>query len=259
MKTFKILVTTGLVSAMILTSAGCAGTENSGSQPSDTSEAVTSDTESQITASETTEGSVEESAEQAAHLVVVEDLTNTTLSDAISEYTNVCPKLIVDGVEAEQINTTLSNYLQETYPIEMNGDYVDGYETRYYWGCNDNTVSIVIYASYISEDYFTYEVFNYDLDTLEPLEAGEVAARLGMTDDEFFSKTADIMTAYCDGKDYDLDKCIENNNYDNTTPFIMPDGNAGVAAGIYYSADSQFGGLVSIRCFDMTTMERAAF
>ena len=255
MKSLKILATTSLISALVLASAGCAGAE--------TSEAVTSDTESQTTASETTAEATEESVLTeliSSHQVSVVDFSEITLTDINGvEYSNVCPKLIVDGEEATEINESLSKYLKETYPIEMNGDYVDGFETSYVWGYNDDTVSIVIFAGYLSEDYYTYEAFNYDLDTLEPLEAGEVTKRLGMTDDELFSKTADILTAYCDGTSYDLDKCIENNNYNNITPFILPDGNAGVTAGIYYSADSQFSGAVSVRCFDMTTMERTTF
>ena len=192
-----------------------------------------------------------------AHQVQVEDLQKTTLSDGTSEFTSAIPKLIVDGVEATTINAELSDYVQKNYPLEQNGDYVDGYETRYSWGVKDNTVSIVIAASAVCEDYFTCEVFNYDVETLTALEDTEVAKRLGMTDDDFFNKTADILNANYNGNpDIDLEKSIAQIDYINITPFITPDGEPGVALCFYYAVGSQFSGMESMRCFNMSTMER---
>ncbi len=199
-------------------------------------------------------------AAKPSQQVTVEELSRITLSEGTTELTSTYPKLIVNGKEADEINTSLREYIQKTYPMEKKGDYVDGYTVRYAWGAKDNTVSIVIIASAVSEDFFTSEVFNYDLDTLKPQKDSEVAKCLGMTDDEFFSKTADIYRNYCGGRaDFDLEKSIAAINYDKITPFIMPDGNPGVAGCVYYSADSQFGGLESVRCFNMSTMEMEYF
>ena len=202
--------------------------------------------------SQTSTADLTAEAPKASHQVTVEDYSKTTFTEGTSEYTQITPKLIVDGKEATDINSKLNDYIQAEYPLEKNGDYVNGYTTRYEWGYKDNVVSIVIYASYKGEDYFTCEVFNYDLDTLQPLESGEVTKRFAMTDDVLFSKAADIYTDFCDGKSfYDLEKSIASINYDNLTPFIMPDGNPGVAGGIYYSSDSLFSGSVSVRIFNL--------
>lgn len=189
----------------------------------------------------------------SSHQVTVEDLTRNVISSGEIDYISSCPKLIVDGVEATEINTAISEHIQEEYPLSTDGEYVDGYETIYKWGVKNNTVSIVIYATYLSEDYYTVEVYNYDLDTLAPLEDTEVAKRLGMTDEEFFSKTAEIFTErYGDVRDIDVVKSIEQIDYYNITPYITPEGNPGVAAYIYYAQDSQFCGMESMRCFDLT-------
>ena len=189
----------------------------------------------------------------SSHQVTVEDLTRNVISLGETDYISSCPKLIVDGVEATEINTAISEHIQEEYPLTTDGEYVDGYETIYKWGVKNNTVSIVIYATYLSEDYYTVEVYNYDLDTLAPLEDTEVAKRLGMTDEEFFNKTAEIFTErYGDVRDIDLVKSIEQIDYYNITPYITPEGNPGVAACIYYAEDSQFSGMESVRCFELT-------
>lgn len=188
-----------------------------------------------------------------SHEVTVEDLTRDVVSRGEIDYISSCPKLIVDGVEATEINAAISEHVKEAYPLEFDGEYVDGYETIYKWGTNGNTVSIVVYALYVSEDYYTVEVYNYDLDTLEPLEDTEVAKRLGMTDEEFFDRTAEIFTSrYSDIRDIDLARSIAQIDYYNITPYITPEGNPGVAACIYYAQDSQFCGMESMRCFDLT-------
>ena len=199
----------------------------------------------------TTEAATAE-AVASSHQVIVEDLTREVVSRGEFEYISSCPKLIVDGVEATEINTAISEHVQKTYPFRTSDEYVDGYETLYKWGVKDNTVSIVIFALAVGEDYYTVEVYNYDLDTLEPLEDTEVAKRLGMTDEEFFDRTAEIFNERYGGiADIDLEKSIAQIDYYNITPYITPEGNAGVAACIYYAPGSQFYGMESMRCFEM--------
>jgi len=253
MKTFRKMIMTGLIGAVIVSSAGCANDK----PEMQSSDMVASETGSKMNVpEETTEA-------KASHQVSVEDLSKTTLSDDTTEYVSTCPKLIIDGVEATEINSYVSEYIQNNYPMEKSEDeygYVDGYETRYAWGVKDNVVSIVIRANYISEDYGTCEVFNFDLETRKALEDGEVLKCFGMTDDELFEKTADIYRKYCsDGTTFDLDKSIASVNYDEITPFVTPDGNLGVAGSIYYSADSQFAGMATVRCFDVETMDLTNF
>ena len=199
-------------------------------------------------------------AANAVHQATVEVITEMSIKDGDYEHTLVVPKLIVDGKEATEINEKLGKHIRETYPLKREGNNVDGDSTRIVWGVKNNAVSIVLLVSSVCEDYFTREVYNYDLDTLKPLEAKEVTKRLGMTDDEFLSKTTEIIKKYCTGKaDYDLDKSLAAVNYDKATPFIMPDGTPGVLGCIVPAADSQFAGLESMRCFNMTTMEHETF
>ena len=251
MKIFRIMAAAGLAGAVIFTAAGCANYNRTGSG--------LPEKESETAVSETAEETVTK-APQSAHDVSVEDLSKTTYTDDYNNtYTSVYPKLIVDGKEATNINETISSYILKTYPIQIKTDYgyIEGYETSYRWGVMGNTVSIVIHASSIDSDYFTNEVFNYDLDTLKQLDDSEVVKRFGMTDEVFFNNTVDIIKkAGDDNRSYDLDKTVAAVNYDNVTPFVTSKGNPGVAASIYYVSDSQFGGSTSVRCFDMTTMEQ---
>lgn len=207
----------------------------------------------------TTEAATSE-AVKGTHEVKVEELSKDSYTDDYNDtYTSVYPKIIVDGKEATEINESIRNYIQKNYPLRTKTEYgyVEGSEITYKWGANANTISVIINVSGIKSDYFTTEVFNYDLDTLKSIDDSEVVKRLGMTDDEFFSKTAEVLKkALGNISDYDRDKTLASVNYDNITPFITSDGKPGVIAGIFYAADSQFGGLVSVRSFDLSTMER---
>ena len=207
-----------------------------------------------------TNGAAKTEAAAGSHDVKVEELSKDSYTDEYKEtHTSVYPKLIVDGKEATEINEELRSYIQKTYPLREKTEYgyLEGYEISYKWGVNGNVVSIVIKVSGISSDYFTTEAFNYDLDTLTPLADSEVVKRLGMTDDVFFKKTAEVLKKeYGNILDFDLDKTLASVDYDHITPFITSEGNPGVVIGIYFAADSQFGGLVSARCFDIKTMER---
>ena len=227
--------------------AGCATNQQ---QPSSESkDDVTVTTETKTSEEATGEGT------KASHQVTVETVTLLSISDGFSELTSVVPKLIVDGKEATEINASLSDYLQKTYPMEKNGDYADGTSTRLEWGVMDNIVSIVIFASDTSSDYYTIEAFNYDLDTLTSLEDSEVTKRLDMTDDELFGKAEKLLRDLCNERDYDLEKSIAEINYDKITPFITSEGTPGVLGRIVYPAGSQFAGLESMRYFDLGAME----
>lgn len=190
------------------------------------------------------------------HKVKVEDYTYLTLSDSTGDYTSRYPKLIVDGKEAIELNDALIRHIQSEYPMEKEDDYVYGYQTSYKWGVKGNVVSIIIYADYISEDFYTTEIYNYDLDTLKAMEDEEVIEALGLTEDELFSRTAEVYKSFCDGKAaFDLDASVSSISYDTITPFVTPDGSPGVAGYVMYSRDSQFYGSESITCFDLETME----
>ena len=236
----KKIATVSIALCLSLMAAGCSGNTNS----------QTSEPAASVTGSETSETtSVEES--QVSHDVTVEEVTET-LEDQYGEYTCTYPKIIVDGVEATEANTYLSSYIKDQYPLEKIDDQVEGNTVKFKWGSNENTVSIIFTIGAISEDYYTFEVFNYDLDTLTILEDSEVTKRLGMTDSELFDKTKVAYQEFLKGKDsYDFDKSISDLNYDVITPYITPEGNPGVMGRVFYAADSQFSGMESMRCFEL--------
>ena len=231
-----------------LLAAGCTSNEpTQGTEPSATTEtSVTTEAE---TSSETTTEPA-----KAEHQVTVEEVVLLSSKEGAFEYKSVVPKIIVDGKEATEINEALSNYIQQAYPLEMDGDHASGMATRLAWGVKDNIISIVIYASETFTDYFNYDVFNYDLDTLKGADDSAVIQCFGMTDEDFFSKTKDAVKDYCTKFQYDTEKSLAAVNYEKTTPFITPDGNLGVAASIAYPEDSQFSG-DSTRCFDLSTKD----
>ena len=252
----------------ILTSALCltlmaTGCVNNGAAPASAPETTaTSATETATettaaTTETTTESSAPETSEtkKTAHQVTVEVLKKMTYSDGNNEFSSVYPKITVDGKEASAINKTLTDHIQKKYPMEKDGVNIDGWATKISWGANENTLSIVILASDVSTDYFTTEVFNYDLDTLEKIDDGEVTKRLGMTDSDLFAKTKEILKKYCTERHYNTDKSLAEVNYDKITPYITRDGKAGVAATVYYERDSQFSGMDSVRTFSIHTMD----
>ena len=240
----------------ILTSALCltlmaTGCVNNGAAPTSATETTAA------TTAATTESSAPETSEtkKTAHQVTVEVLKKMTYSDGNNEFSSVYPKITVDGKEASAINKSLTDHIQKKYPMEKDGVNIDGWATKISWGANENTLSIVILASDVSTDYFTTEVFNYDLDTLEKIDDGEVTKRLGLTDSDLFAKTKELLTKYCTERGYNLDKSIAEVNYDRITPYITRDGKAGVAATVYYVRDSQFSGMDSVRTFSLHTMD----
>ncbi|MCR5341490.1 MAG: hypothetical protein K6E60_09100 [Saccharofermentans sp.] len=251
----------------ILTSALCltlmaTGCVNNGaapaSAPAETTSATETTTETTAATTEaTTESSAPETSEtkKTAHQVTVEVLKKMTYSDGNNEFSCVYPKITVDGKEASSINRSLTDHIQKKYPMEKDGVNIDGWATKISWGANENTLSVVILASDVSTDYFTTEVFNYDLDTLEKIDDSEVTKRLGLTDADLFAKTKEILTKYCKERGYNLDKSLADVNYDKITPYITRDGKAGVAATVYYVRDSQFSGMDSVRTFSLHTMD----
>jgi len=267
MKSLTKLAALCLAGAVVFASAGCANTGKPGTESSDTS---VSETESETTASETTAESTETTGEvPAAHKVEVTDQSVTVLKDeAGTEYKMIVPKLIVDGKEADAINAALNEHITKNHPLKkvdyMDGDtqrwHMDGETTSYAWGTKGNIVSIVIHYSETFTDGFGYDVFNYNVDTLQPAGNEEVLKVFGLTEDELFKKLADTFRAYWDSETYlknatnDLDKSIAAISSSTVTPFVMPDGNLG-ATGHIFMSDSQF--FEMVRCFDLDKSEIA--
>ncbi|MBQ6095154.1 MAG: hypothetical protein IJL09_07100 [Lachnospiraceae bacterium] len=278
MKHFRNLVTAALVGIMLLALAGCDG---NGGASTKSSEATASSVESQESVTELTSVSeVASSSEVAetssevvetsevevpAHVEVTTQLEMMLTDDNGNEFRMIIPKLIVDGKEATAINAALKEFVEQNHPLEktsyMDGDtekwYVDGEETSYEWGVKGNMVSIVIQADETFTDGFRYDIFNYNVDTLEAASNEEVIGAFGMTVDEFNGKVADAYRAYWNSVTYlqeymaDLDKSIDAIP-SNVTPFVTPDGGAG-AAGLIYNSGSQFS--ERIKCFDLEALE----
>lgn len=264
---------------MLLALAGCDG---NGGASTESSEATASSVESQESVTELTSVSeVASSSEVAetssevvetsevevpAHVEVTTQLEMMLTDDNGNEFRMIIPKLIVDGKEATAINAALKEFVEQNHPLEktsyMDGDtekwYVDGEETSYEWGVKGNVVSIVIQADETFTDGFGYDIFNYNVDTLEAASNEEVIRAFGMTVDEFNGKVADAYRAYWNSETYlqkymaDLDKSIDAIPT-NVTPFVTPDGGAG-AAGLIYNSGSQFPD--RIKCFDLETLEK---
>lgn len=241
-----------IVSAMLcmsLLASGCTGKPKTLSSQAHVSNSTAVTTEAVTTKAAT-----------GSHTVSVEELSKDSYTDEYNDtYTSVYPKIIVDGKEAAEINESLKSFIQKTYPLRTKTEYgyLEGYEITYSWGANANTISVIIRVSAIKSDYYTNEVFNYDLDTLKTIDDSEVVKRLGMTDDEFFSKTAEVLKKEMgENRTFDLDKTLSSLNYDKLTPMITPDGNPGVLAALDYAAGEQFGGLVNAMRFDLKAMKR---
>lgn len=247
---------TAILSTALCLSLLAAGCTCNGTAP--TSEPTATEPSAVITETETSKETEEPTAEPAngPHQVTVEIVTLQSSKDG--EYKQVVPNVIVDGKEAMDINNTLSSYIQKEYPLEIFDDHADGMATRLYWGVKDNVLSIVIFAGETFTDYYTYDVFNYDLDTLKGIDNGEAVKSLGMTEEEFISKTSEIVNSYCTDYGYDLEKSLAAVNLEKCKPFVLPDGTIGVAASIAYPADSQFSG-EGTKCFNLATKEPAVF
>lgn len=261
MKRFLAITTLLAFAGIILT--GCATLNTSATTLASSAQASAAETSG--AESETTEAPV------STHNVEVTDQSVTTLTDdSGDEYKIIIPKLIVDGKEADAINAALSDHISKNHILEkeeyLDGDtqryYVSGETTRYAWGVRGNIVSIIIIASETFTDGVRYEIFNYNVDTLQASGNEEVISTLGMTTDEFCNKVADAYRAYWDRTPYlseytsDLDKSVNGISLTNTTPFITPNGDIG-AAGTIYMSQSQFPEMV--RCFDLDTLEEEYF
>ncbi|MBQ1744982.1 MAG: hypothetical protein II046_08600, partial [Clostridiales bacterium] len=107
-----------------LLAAGCTSNEpTQGTEPSVTTEASIT-TEAETSSETTTEPA------KAEHQVTVEEVVLLSSKEGAFEYKSVVPKIIVDGKEATEINEALSNYIQQAYPLEMDGDHASGMATR---------------------------------------------------------------------------------------------------------------------------------
>ena len=202
-------------------------------------------------------------APASTHRVEVTDQSVTTFRDNNGgEYQTIIPKLIVDGKEADSINTALRDHINRNHSLTQDEYGVNGEETRYAWGVRGDIVSIIIIASETFTDGVGYDVFNYNADTLQAASNDEVIKSLGMAVNEFCNKVADAYRAFWDSRPYlqenmsDLERSIGEISPDNITPFIMPDGNPGVAGRIYVTG-SQFP--KSVKCFNLDTLEIESF
>ena len=179
-----------------LLAAGCTSNEpTQGTEPSATTEASVT-TEAETSSETTTEPA------KAEHQVTVEEVVLLSSKEGAFEYKSVVPKIIVDGKEATEINEALSNYIQQAYPLEMDGDHASGMATRLAWGVKDNIISIVIYAGETFTDYFNYDVFNYDLDTLKGADSSRLTEILVLQQVSSIPKTHSSQATAPDASTY---------------------------------------------------------
>ncbi len=195
----------------------------------------------------------------STHRIEVADRSVTTLKDNDgTEYKTIIPRLIVDGKEADSVNAALLEHVNKNHPLTETEYGANGEETRYAWGVRGDLVSIIIIASETFTDGVSYDVFNYNADTLQPAGNDEVIASFGMTADGFCSRVAEAYRALWESWPYlrenmaDLDRSIAAISSADVTPFIMPDGSPG-AAGRIFVTGSQFP--ESVKCFDLDTLQ----
>jgi hypothetical protein len=198
-----------------------------------------------------------------AHSVEVADQSVTTFQDnSGGEFKTIIPKLIVDGKDAYSVNAALRDHISRNHPLTQDESGVNGEEIRYAWGVRGNIVSIIIIASETFTDGVGYDVFNFNIDTLQAASNDEVIKSLGMTADEFCGRVADAYRAFWTGRPYlqenmsDLERSIGAVSSDNVIPFITSDGKPG-AAGRIYVTGSQFP--ESVKCFNLDTLEIESF
>lgn len=273
MKRTKII---SLMLCLALAATGCnrvaktpAVSETSASSSSETTsqtEPAESDSDAEPEETEATETMWSEmtQTDKGSHQVFVEDLERVVITDKSDEHISRYPKLIVDGKEATEINSSLHSHIQKNYPMKKNDadGSVEGYHVSYEWGVRGNTVSIllIVHVMNVPNDdyYYLYEAFNYDLDTLKQLEGSEVAKRFGLNDEQFFAKAGNLYAHYWErqlGGDSDESKAVLNKNikaisYKNVTPFITPGGYPGAVCTITVPDRNN----KQVVCFNMVNM-----
>ena len=270
MKRFTALTMILILGGTILTGCNSTGATTAATTvaTTDTSMAVT-----EAASSETSASSVQETEPAVtAHTVEVADQSVTSFTDdSGNEYKKIIPKLIVDGKDADSINAELSDYINLNHHLEKveysDGEatryYVDGETTRYAWGVSGDIVSIIIISSETFTDGVRYEVFNYNVDTLQAADNDEVIKSFGMAGDEFNNKVADAYRAWWDSETWlkedmaALDKSIGAISSGNVTPCVLPGGDPGALGLVYMPQSSQFSEVT--RCFNLNSLERVNF
>ncbi len=260
MKTFTRMAAAGIAGALILAATGCAN-NNSGDQTS----ATKSETTAEITTEATTEVPSESTdATAAAHKVEVEEVVLDTKKDANgNEYKTIVPKITIDGKEASELNASISSVIQKNYGLEENGEYVDGYQTKFVWAVKDNIISIIFDADYLTEDGGDTVAFNYNIETLAAVSNADVIKAYGLSEDDFKKKVADAYTGYWDNTEWlknedkaNLKKSIDEISLTTVTPCVLPNGELGVIGRIYLPAGSQFEDINVV--FDLKDLKAAS-
>lgn len=260
MKIFTRMAAAGIAGALILAATGCAN-NNSGDQTS----ATQSETATEATAEVTTEATSESTEAPApAHKVEVEEVVLDSKKDANgNEYKTIVPKITIDGKEASELNASISSVIQKNYGLEENGEYVDGYQTKFVWAVKDNIVSIIFDADYLTEDGGDTVAFNYNIETLAAVSNADVIKAYGLSEDDFKKKVADAYTGYWDNTEWlknqdktNLNKSIEAISLTSVTPCVLPNGELGVIGLIYLPAGEQFEDINVV--FDLKDLKAAS-
>ncbi|MBO4864378.1 MAG: hypothetical protein J5517_08425 [Eubacterium sp.] len=232
--------------------------ENEAEDKTESAEATEEDTAETTEAAEAIDVAETSSSD---HEILVTDQSVTTLSDDYDEYNMVIPRLVVDGVDAEAINSALEEHVKTNHPLTEDEYGVSGETTSYAWGTKGNIVSIIIIAGEIGTDGVGYEVFNYNVDTLQAAGNDEVLSTFGLSEADFNGKVEEVYRAWWETETWlqedmsYLDKSIAAISSTNVTPFALPNGDLG-AAGLTYTP-SQF--MEMVRCFDLDTLSVAHF
>ena len=253
----RSIIAAATIASILLT--GCTVNINTGTSE-ETTEPTTATSETTeepttTTTSETTESS-ETTPAFTVHEVSVEDLYSNTYSDFAGDYTAKAPKIIVDGVEQTAVNSYISTSLAQNHPLNFNSEVkmYEGELTDYCWGSNGKVLSVIIIISYLSEDGNTYEVYNYDLDTMELINNDKVLSTFNTSEDVFESQVATEYTnwwaseSWLIGSDAMRDQSIAEISSTSTTAVVLPDGHLGAVGMVHVPSQIQD----CLKIFDLT-------
>ena len=202
----------------------------------------------------------ETTPESITHSIEVIDGSVITTSDSDGEYKQVIPKLLIDGKEAESFNNSLAKYINSEYEMKKDPEYSDwiiGYEVSYLWSSKDNIVSILLLLSSIEEEWYSYDVINFDVDTMRSPGDEEMTAFFGLSKEELFAKAGTLYRNWWDSEEWLRDSgddllnvSINDISYDTVTPLILPNGHMGMAGLLQIPAEA----MDTVECFDLETM-----
>ena len=152
---------------------------------------IAEETEAPVTT--TTSAAEAYNYEKASRKIDVTDAFDGSFNIAGETYSFKIPKVTISGVNTDDANKTIRNYIEK----EFRKDEENAFDSDYKFFVGNKTVSIVVSNMELFGGDFVHEkVFNIDINTGNLISGSEIVKMSGMTDDEFFKKVKTIYTKY---------------------------------------------------------------